>query len=277
LRREARVFVMTEVFSTREGIPRHVALSEHLGAIEAACVEREVRLLIVDPVMSFIGGSVDAYSDYGVRQCLDALAPLAQRRDLAVMLVRHFTKSRSGTAMHHGSGSIAFSGLARSVLEVDETTEGRVLSSVKRNYGAAPEPVRYDLVEAVGALGDAVGRVEWFAPTAVAPPETKRERAIVFLSAQLADGPVPATEAHRAATARGITPRTLDVAKRALGVRSTRVGRGWWWLLEGQTVPAQLASAAELDGDGAADPPARAARRRTVSRPSARRSSPPSN
>jgi len=29
--------------------------------------------------MSFIGGAVDAYCDYGVRQCLDALAPLAQR------------------------------------------------------------------------------------------------------------------------------------------------------------------------------------------------------
>lgn len=233
-----RVFVMTEVFSTRDGLPRHVALSEHLGAIEAACIEQDVRLLVVDPVMSFIGGSVDAYSDYGVRQCLDALAPLAQRRDLAVMLVRHFTKSRSGAAMHHGSGSIAFSGLARSVLEVDETSNGRVLASVKRNYGAAPEAVRYGFVEVPGPLGESVGRIEWLATTPRTPPEpTMRERAIVFLNAQLADGPVMAAEARHAARARGIGERTLEAAKKELGVRSMRSARCWWWLLAGHAVP----------------------------------------
>jgi hypothetical protein len=233
-----RVFVMTEVFSTRDGLPRHVALSEHLGAIEVACVEQDVRLLVVDPVMSFMGGSIDAYSDYGVRQCLDAVAPLAQRLDLAVVLVRHFTKSRSGTAMHHGSGSIAFSGLARSVLEVDETTNGRVLASVKRNYGPPPEAVRYGFVEVPGPLGEAVGRVEWLATTPRTPPEpTMRDRAIVFLNAQLANGPVLAAEARRAATARGIGERTLEAAKKELSVRSVRNADAWWWLLAGHAVP----------------------------------------
>lgn len=236
-----RVFVMTEVSSVRDGATRHVALSEHLDAIETACERHDVRLLMVDPVMSFIGGAVDAYSDYGVRQCLDGLAPLAQRRDLAVLLVRHFTKSRTGSAMHHGSGSIAFSGLARSVLEVDETDDGRVLASVKRNYGPAPAAVRYGFVEVAGPLGEPVGRIEWLgAAPEVSVDASTRERAVVFLNAQLADGPVLARDARSAASARGIGDRTLDVAKKELGIRSVRARSSWWWLLEGQSLPAEL-------------------------------------
>lgn len=233
----ARVLVMTEVLSTCDGRPRHVALSEHLGAIEAACAEHDVRLLIVDPVMSFIGGGIDAYSDYGVRQVLDGLAPLAQRLDLAVVLVRHFTKSRNGTAMHHGSGSIAFSGLARSVLEVDETKTGRVLASVKRNYGPAPPPVAYGFVEVPGPFDQPVGRVQWIGAPAARPAEpSPLERALVFLNAQFADGPVPAAEVRSAAGARGISGRTLGAAKKELGVRSARAAHSWWWLLPGQVL-----------------------------------------
>lgn len=243
-----RVFVMTEVFSTREGLARTVALAEHLTAIEAACAEHDVRLLVVDPVMSFIGADVDAYSDYGVRQCLDALAPLARRRDLAVMLVRHFTKTRNGTAMHHGSGSIAFSGLARSVLEVDETKDGRVLASVKRNYGPPPGIVRYTFAEVQDRFGDAVGRIEWHSGTRRTPgPPTLRERAIVFVNAQLADGPALATDALRAAAARGIGRRTLEAAKNELGVRSVRGALAWWWLRDDQMLPREAMSGSVYD------------------------------
>ncbi len=140
--------------------------------------------------------------------------------------------------MHHGSGSIAFSGLARSVLEVDETNDGRVLASVKRNYGAAPEAVRYGFVEVSGPLGESVGRIEWLATTARTPAQpTMRDRAIVFLNAQLADGPVLAAEVRRAASARGIGERTLEAAKKELSVRSVRTARAWWWLLAGHEVP----------------------------------------
>jgi hypothetical protein len=71
-------------------------------------------------------------------------------------------------------------------------------------------------------------------PSPPAFPLGKREEAVVWLAAQLATGPLDATEMLRRATAARISPKTLQRAKRTLDVRSTRVrGVGaagsWVW------------------------------------------------
>lgn len=52
----------------------------------------------------------------------------------------------------------------------------------------------------------------------------QRERAIVWLTAQLTDGPLEANEVERRAKAANISLTTLKRAKKALDVRSVRVG-----------------------------------------------------
>lgn len=71
-------------------------------------------------------------------------------------------------------------------------------------------------------------------PTVSIIPMGRREAAIVWLAAQLAQGPMAAeTILHRAIQAK-ISARTLGRAKKVLDVRSVRVGGvggagGWVW------------------------------------------------
>ena len=57
-------------------------------------------------------------------------------------------------------------------------------------------------------------------------PITPRDRAVIWLSAELARGPRPATELYEAAARAGIPDRTLERAKKELRVQSHRVPRG---------------------------------------------------
>lgn len=56
-----------------------------------------------------------------------------------------------------------------------------------------------------------------------------RAAATSFLLDLLRDGPISATEGEAAAQAAGIGSRTLDRARRELGVIAFRFERGWSW------------------------------------------------
>ena len=58
-----------------------------------------------------------------------------------------------------------------------------------------------------------------------AVPVTPRDRAVIWLAAELANGPRPATELYEAAARAGIPDRTLERAKKELRVQSHRVPR----------------------------------------------------
>jgi hypothetical protein len=71
----------------------------------------------------------------------------------------------------------------------------------------------------------------------VKPPKTERifhdprSRAGTFLRRTLAQGPVLANEIMQRSRAAGIKVRTLNRAKRELGIQSRRIGNVWVWLL----------------------------------------------
>jgi len=87
------------------------------------------------------------------------------------------------------------------------------------------------------------GPAEITAEDLLAAPSTGEERSAVdeavdFLLGELADGPRPVAEIHRAADDIGIPRRTLKRAKARAGVDSARVGGAgsaghWEWLLSG--------------------------------------------
>ena len=230
-----RAHLMTNVLSVREGVPRPLDLARHIEAIEEFCRERRVILIVVDPVFDFLGSDVNVYSDHAMRQVLAPLRAFAQRLDLAVLLIRHLTKTGSGTAVNRGAGSTAFGGVARSVLEVEPSGDAFVLSSGKRNNTRKPPRLRYRIVEIQVSADVAIGKVEWLATVqeqaAQLAPPTKREAAVAFLLQRLAGGPVPVATLEQEADALGIKWRTVEDAKKEAGVEANRVGHGWSWSL----------------------------------------------
>src|SRR5262249_1771394 len=106
----------------------------------------DVRLVVIDPLMAFLGEQFDACRDQNVRRCLFALARLAEKHQATLLLVRHLNKSGQGAAIYRGSGSIGILGAARACLLVgrDPEVDGQaVLAMSKCNLAARPRSLAY--------------------------------------------------------------------------------------------------------------------------------------
>lgn len=198
-----------------------------------------VRLVIIDPIASLLGG-VDSHRDAEVRSSLQVLVELAKQTRAAVLVVMHLRKSGAERALYRVGGSIGFTGLARSVLLAGVDPEGgrRAIVPIKQNLAAPVEPIEYWL--------DAEGRFWWgqAAPELTAErllaaqsskPASAVEAASQFLEDCLADGERAADEVVRLAKGARISEATLRRAKDALNVTVQRTGFGkegrWFWSL----------------------------------------------
>lgn len=201
----------------------------------------DVRLVVFDPIGSFLGGGVDTHRDNEVRQVLRPLADLATRWNVAVLLVAHRRKSGTGGADESALGSRAFTGLARSVLHLTadpEDAKRRLLLAGKCNLAppadglafridGIPARIHWDS-EPVTMTADEAVRAESDRGSA---PKGKREDAADWLVDFLSNGPVPATEVFRQGAKEGHSEKTLRRAASDLDVRKRKAGMdgGWLW------------------------------------------------
>jgi hypothetical protein len=220
-----------------DGTRRLPRLPEDVDAIADAVRHKRVMLIVIDPLMAFLGARTDSYRDQSVRAALQPLAHLAEETGAAIMLVRHLTKSsKNRSPIHSGGGSVGIIGAARAAFIVGpdpDDSARRVLAANKSNLSTSPLSLSYSIESA----GDA-GRVVWHGPSPhdahalqSAPAHSDRGpmvRARAFLQELIASagGCVAAKEAKARAVAENITPRTLERARLALGYVSERVGYG---------------------------------------------------
>jgi hypothetical protein len=223
------------------------------------------RLVIIDPMNAVLSTKVDAYRDQDVRVALAPLARVAQETGAAIVLVRHLTKGGGSNALYRGGGSIGIIGAARSGLLVapdpnDEAGTRRVLAVTKANLATQATSLAYELVPAEEHV---CARVRWLGESShtssslLVPPPSKEERtaadeAVEFLRDALANGPRPAKELFSDARDAGHSKRTIERAKREIGVQSVKSGidTGWLWTLgeERHAVGRQPTTPSELGG-----------------------------
>jgi putative DNA primase/helicase len=80
-----------------------------------------VDVLLIDPLMAYLGADLDTHRDSSVRSVLGPLVQMAEEDGVTILAVRHFTKgSLGGKAIYRGGGSIGFTGQARAVLQTGE-------------------------------------------------------------------------------------------------------------------------------------------------------------
>lgn len=243
---------------------RSVTLAD-LPALKAAIASVSAKLVIIDPVMAYIGGT-DAHRDSEIRGLLAPLARLAAETGAAIVLVRHLRKTPTANPLYAGGGSIGIVGAVRSGMMValdpddDETGETRVLAQTKSNLSRCPASISYRIVEIDGAPA-----VAWGGESAhdartllAAQGEDDSERdepssvteAVNFLLDLLKGGPVAVKEIQAAARAACITAKTLRNAKEALGIKASRDGfgsrGGWRWSLSTDAQHAEGAPLAPL-------------------------------
>ena len=214
-----------------------------IGVIESAITEVDAKFVVIDPISSFLGVSLN--HDQSVRKALQPLAELSERLNIAVVLVRHLTKGGRGGALYRGAGSIAIIGVARSGLVVGDDPacnekHQHVLAQSKGNQASA-ESIAYR----TELNPDKSISVRWLGPSNCTANEVlvsaqKFERsalteAIEFLSEVLSEGPLPAKEVLDLGKDAGVSKRTLVRAKAQLDVVSKKIGGGpraaWVWEL----------------------------------------------
>lgn len=233
-----------------EGTDLTITIPGSLRYIEMAIQSVGAKLVIIDPLVAFLNGETNSWRDQDVRRALAPLARMADRLNVAVLLIRHLSKAPSVNPLYRGGGSIGIIGAARAAFLVapDPDIEGRtVFAASKFNLGPKPASLAYGLetvhVEGVGL----VPRITWqgesqhSAATLNWAQSMGREEtgalgeAKDFLLSVLADGPTPAKELRKQARSQGIADRTIDRAKSALKVRAIKTSFAghcaWQWVL----------------------------------------------
>jgi len=225
----------------------------------------DCRLIIIDPIGSYLGGRTDAHRDNEVRGVLAPAAKLAAEYDAALLVVAHARKSAAAFADDMALGSRAFTGLARSVLHLiadpdDESKRRRLLLPGKNNLAERPTGLAFDIgpgpIHGRPCVRWHEGEIEMSADEAVnrepagqgrAAPE--RDEATDWLRQALAAGERPAKDLlEQARETEGIAEKTLRRAMKAIGVEAFRPDNPgpWWWRLSS----AAHAQAPQGEGSG---------------------------
>ena len=204
--------------------------------LEKAIVQTKARMLILDPIQAYLGGGMDMNRANEAKDMTKKLGALAEKHQCAIVLIGHMNKAAGNKAAYRGMGSIDFFAVARSVLLVGRV-EGeeniRAVVQIKNNLAAFGHPKAFALSEdGFQWLGD-------YEITAdevlggIAPKVNKMELAKRMLrELALASNAVLSNEIFDMADEQGISKRTLENAKRELGIQARKINNSWYWELD---------------------------------------------
>lgn len=104
----------------------------------------DIKLVVIDPLGSFMGGASDMNAENQTRAVLKKLCETAQKTGTAIVVVAHLRKTTAtdGEPIERVSGSVGITNISRSVLMVDRDKEDpkrRWVRHVKHNY-SKPSP-----------------------------------------------------------------------------------------------------------------------------------------
>lgn len=211
-----------------------------LHRIENVIREHAVTMVYLDPAKAVVPPGFSGNDDIAVRQYLEPIASLADRRKVTIVGLAHFGKRTGTDSGQLMLGSVAWSQVARCVLSIaeDPDTGTRVLTNTKANYVGTDRSVEFRIVSTTIATEDGpteIGSVEWLGDTTTDARDlladtndddlSERTAAEHWLEDYLtANGPTPSRVVKKDATREQISDRTLKRAKKTLGVTDRSEG-----------------------------------------------------
>lgn len=199
---------------------------------------KNCRLLVIDPIGSYMGSKTDIHRDNEVRGLLAPLATLAQKHNVSVVMVAHHRKSSANivAADELAMGSRAFTGISRSVWHLCRDPHDRakrLLVPGKNNLAAEGSGLSFAILGGPGS----VARIYWdtesvsmSADEAMASQPVGRPgiNASIWLAKRLDEGThQPVNQVQEDAERAGISSRSLDRARKEIGAKTVRIGSTW--------------------------------------------------
>ena len=224
---------------------RGIITFSDLDLLDETIQTNSIRLVVIDPLTSFFGEGKNMNHSTDTRPVFDRLAQMAERHNLAVLVIRHNNKQMGGKSIYRGGGSIDMTGAVRCEMLAaitPENPEQRALAHIKTNIGPQGRTQGY-VIEADGQGG---ARFTWTGELAVtaeelnAVPEapearTRQDEAREWLINLLRDGSLSQKEVEERADAAGLKWRTVRRAKddcRTIKSRKASMAAGWIWYLD---------------------------------------------
>lgn len=221
---------------------RMITLAD-VDAIESALKKlNDCKLIVIDPIGSFLGGATDAHRDNEVRGVLAPIGALAEKYGPAVLIVAHIRKANGTSADDLVLGSRAFTGIARAVWHLTRDPDDksrRLLLPGKNNLAAEGTGLAFKISGEPACCRWEHDPIEMHADDAVAEsqrpgPESEALKAAVeWLTAALKNGPRMAKElADEFTNGEGGSKRTLERAKAKVAeAYRPKVPGPWYWRL----------------------------------------------
>ena len=210
-----------------------------------------VRLVVVDPLTAYLG-STDSHKDSEVRHVLRPLAEFAARHHIAVICVMHLNKSQNHS-QYRISGSVAFGAAARAAWVISKDPDDmdyrrRVMVQIKNNLAADPGSVSFEMATQ-NLLNQQSSHISWLQQidmnadyalgNEVIDQDSKNtiDEAKDWILGALEDGSVLSGDLKKQASKDGLCWRTINTAKKQLGIKSKKTANGWEWISDQSAIP----------------------------------------
>ena len=203
--------------------------------LEQTLLQTQAKMLILDPIQAYLGGGMDMNRANEAREMTKKLGILAEKYQCAIVLIGHMNKAGGNKAAYRGMGSIDFFAVARSVLlvgKIEGESNLRAVVQIKNNLAEFGHPKAFSLSENGFTW---IGDYEITADEVlggVVPKANKLEQAKLFLRELSKNNNImPSNDIFDIAEKNNISKRTLENAKKELGIKAKKINNCWYWAL----------------------------------------------
>ena len=204
-----------------------------------AIEECSARLLVIDPLQAFTNGTSELHTAGGMRRAFQSLAAIAEETNCAVVLIGHMNKNTGGKRIYRGLGSIDVAAAARSVLMVARDScdaHARIIIPVKTSLApeGSPYAFRLDPEQGFQWIGEVECEAEF--PQGNDHYTGKKLELAKRQLEKLLICDMSSKDVMKKMCELGIGSRTVETAKKELGVTSYKSGNIWFWHLKRKMV-----------------------------------------
>lgn len=235
---------LTRIYISEEDI---VLDADGLGAIRTMIKQTNAKLVIIDPIVAFLGPKMDMNRANEVRHIMKGLARIAKDENIAILVVRHNRKEaagQTGKAIYAGMGSIDFTASVRSEMAVvTSKSDVHFLNHIKTNSGRKGQSITYSITN----QEDGSGLFAW-GDFAAWPPTSAKTKGMIevrfkddqivksWIFDQLIQAPegISSKELEERAKLQGYDDTKIRRAKKGLAL-SVKRGSTWYWILDPET------------------------------------------
>ena len=211
--------------------------------LREAIIEWKPRLVVIDPIQSYIGNDSDLQMAGKARKLMRRIGMWASTYNCAIVLIGHFSKKEGAKDLYRGLGSIDVVAAARSVLQVEKSSEDedvRIVKQVKNSLSSKAADLMFEIRPSTGfhwlGVTEMAEADSSFEITLETLPKTKHELAALLIKKALENGAVESIEIKRIMAKYHIGDKTMNEVKTELGIKPYKKMRTWYWIMPGEAV-----------------------------------------